>query len=77
MKKYIIEICKTYAAQHGTKKAIQDGMFNIWTDERIKGAFSNGRGTMADFKRYKTDNAANCIIKEIDKKQLAELYPNY
>lgn len=77
MDKIIIEICITEARKTGIENAIKKGWFNVWTPERIKGAFNYGRGTMADFNRYKKDNNNRyCLIKEIDKNRLLELYPH-
>lgn len=76
--KVIIEICIAEARKTGINQAIKNGWFNVWTPERIKGAFSAGHGTMADFERYKKDNNNRyCIIKEMEASKLAELYPNY
>ena len=75
--KVIVEISKTEVNTMGIKKAIAAGWFTIWTPERIKGAFNFGHGTMEDFKRYKKNNACNCIIKEYDADELANMTPYY
>lgn len=75
MKKVIVEICLTEARKTSVKEAIKAGYFNIWTPDRIKGAFSAGHGTMQDFNRYKRENAPYCIIKELSFDDLVNLYP--
>lgn len=54
---------KEYAGN--VKKAIAGGAYTVWTSERIKGAFAFGAGTMADFERYKRDNAEFYIYMEV------------
>lgn len=76
MKKIIIEICATEARKTSVKEAIKAGYFNIWTPDRIKGAFNFGNGTKKDFYRYKKDNAGKCIIKELYFEDLVNLYPD-
>ena len=34
----------------------KNGLFNIWTMERITGAFNNGNGTLKDFKIFMENN---------------------
>lgn len=34
--------------------------WNVWTLERVRGAFSCGRGTPADLARYMRENAPYC-----------------
>ena len=34
----------------------KNGLFNIWTMERITGAFNFGKGTLKDFKTYMENN---------------------
>ena len=47
------------------QNAINDGFFNIWTEERIKNAFNNGNGTETDLKRYMNDNKHYCVFVRI------------
>lgn len=37
-------------------------LFNYWTEERIKGAFNFGNGTIKDLKRYAKNNKQFCTI---------------
>lgn len=63
-----IDIYKpTLRAEYGgdIKKAIAGGAYTVWTPERIKGAFAFGTGTMADFERYKRNNANLMIFLEV------------
>ena len=59
------------------EKALENGYFNIWTAERIKGAFNYGHGTKKDFERYKKDNVHNCIIREYTPDELANITPYF
>lgn len=78
MKKVWIEICNDAIRKTGIKGAISDGWFNVWTPERIKGAFSFGHGTMKDFDRFRRDNSPRyCTIIEIEEADLERLYPLY
>ena len=72
-----IEIDNRQARKTSVKQAIKNGFFMVWTPERIRGAFSNGRGTLADFERYKSDNKPYCTIIELTAAELARLYPEY
>lgn len=45
----VIEISGT---RREVGNAYAHGWWNLWTDERIKGAFEFGRGTFADLRRY-------------------------
>lgn len=47
------------------QKAITDGYFIKWTEERIKNTFSNGNGTEADLKRYMKDNKQYCVFVRV------------
>ena len=47
------------------QKAIADGYFIKWTEERIKNAFNNGNGTKADLKRYMKDNKQYCVFVRV------------
>ena len=47
------------------QKAIADGYFLEWTKERIRNAFSNGKGTEADLKRYMKDNKQYCVFVRV------------
>ena len=77
MNKVIIEICLPEAHINGVNNTIKARLFNIWTAERIKGAFNYGNGSMKDFNRYKKDNNNRyCLIKEIEKDTLLKLYPD-
>lgn len=72
----LIEIYKREADRLGKLEAIRAGWFNIWTPERIRGAFAFGHGTMKDFERYKRDNAPRfCYIVEMSEADLLNLYP--
>ena len=72
----IIEICNDEIRKQGLRGAIADGWFNIWTPERIKGAFNYGKGTMKDFERYKKDNCPRfCRIIEIEQADLEKIFP--
>ena len=68
---YFIE----YAKEAKTKdNAIKTGLYNIWTPERIKRAFSFNNGTLKDFNRYRKDNAPRfCYIEEISKEETENL----
>ena len=35
----------------------QPDLWNVWTLERVKAAFSLGHGTLADFRRFVRDNS--------------------
>lgn len=35
------------------------GMFYTWTEDNLKNAFSFGKGTIEDFRRFAIDNAGN------------------
>lgn len=64
----IIDIYKpTLRIEYGgdVGKAITAGDYTVWTPERIKGAFNFGAGTMADFERYKRNNADLCVFMEV------------
>lgn len=57
----VYEICRKSVAAYGSiENAIKAGSYAIWNDEKIRGAFSNGRGTEKDFARYMKDNAQFC-----------------
>lgn len=47
------------------KKAITDGFYMTWTQERIKGAFSFGNGTEKDLKQYMENNKKYCVFLEV------------
>lgn len=47
------------------KAAINAGAYSIWDEERIAGAFNFGRGTQADFERYKKLNSALHLYMEV------------
>lgn len=47
------------------KAAINAGAYSIWDEERITGVFSFGRGTQADFERYKKLNSALHLFMEV------------
>lgn len=47
------------------QKAIDDGYFLEWTNERIKNAFNFGSGTEKDLKRYMKDNKQFCVFVEV------------
>jgi hypothetical protein len=59
----VYEISKKSVAAFGSiENAIAAGAYAIWTDEKIRGAFSYGHGTQKDFKRYMKDNAPFCYF---------------
>ena len=47
------------------KAAINAGAYSIWDEERITGAFNFGRGTQADFERYKKANSGLHLFMEV------------
>lgn len=47
------------------KAAICAGAYSVWDKERITGAFNFGRGTQADFERYKKLNSALHLYMEV------------
>ncbi len=54
----IIEIDKTDISKFGgAVHAFRNGAYRDWTEAQIKGAFNFGRGTLADFARYRRDNS--------------------
>lgn len=76
--KILVEVSNDHKRIYGTiKKAISEGYFMVWTPERIRGAFSNGHGTLKDFNRYKDDNRIFCTIIELTEGELIRLYPEY
>lgn len=46
------------------KAAIRAGAYSVWDEERITGAFNFGRGTQADFERYKKLTSALHLYME-------------
>lgn len=46
------------------KAAIRAGAYSVWDAERITGAFNFGRGTQADFERYKKLTSALHLYME-------------
>lgn len=38
------------------RQALQTGKYNIWNNDRIKGAFNFGNGSMKHFKEYMQNN---------------------
>lgn len=65
MKTYI-EISKAAASRLGSvEKAVQNGQYNVWDGDRIKGAFALGHGTEEDFKRYREANKSLCYFRQI------------
>lgn len=47
------------------QKAINDGFFVDWTEERVKNAFNNGNGAETDLKRYMKDNKQYCVFVRV------------
>ena len=70
-----IEIYRDTARKYGIEKAIKAGLFTVWTEKRIKGAFNYGRGTKKDFNRFMKDNYCFCIFLDIPENKLLALYP--
>ena len=57
----VIEVYRKNINQFGTvEKAIAEGYFTEWTENRIREAFNNGKGTERDLKRYMDNNSHLC-----------------
>lgn len=56
------EIDNADLIKNGKKACIDSGKYTAWTQRRIAGAFSFGRGTEKDLKRYARDNRQYCAI---------------
>ena len=65
----VYEIPKRAVKNLGSvEKAIKNGYFVSWDDNRIKNAFNDGNGTINDFRRYVINNKQFChyIDAEVD-----------
>ena len=49
-------VMEIFGTRRTASKQYSDGLWNLWTDSRIKGAFEFGKGTFADLCRYAKDN---------------------
>ena len=51
--------------QNGKSKQcnFKNGLYNVWTMERIAGAFNFGKGTLRDFKAYMENNKQYAYFK--------------
>ena len=64
----ILEAGKSYINKFYSgdlKTAINDGAGILWTDEKIKAAFSFGNGTIKDLKNYINNNKKYVYFVEV------------
>ena len=54
--------------QNGKSKQcnLKNGLYNVWTMERIAGAFNFGKGTLKDFKKYVNNNKSLAYFEFIN-----------
>lgn len=61
-----IEIPKDVILELGSvEKAVSDGWYNEWTNDRIKGAFKRNNGTEKDLLEYVTNNKAYLVMLDV------------
>lgn len=60
----VYEVDRKDIVEYGSlKKAINEGCYTIWNEDKIKSAFKGGNGTIKDFERYKEDNKHLAVFK--------------
>lgn len=74
----IIEISRKQAEKLGSvEKAIKNGWFIIWNNERIKKAFNFGNGSKKDFSEYQRNNKAYCIFKDLPENTIKSILQKF
>lgn len=64
MGKIVYEVDKSDIKKYGLDGCIQRKEYTVWTQERIRGAFNFGHGTLKDFLRYQRDNGRYAVFMD-------------